>query len=180
MEILYGLFSGGMPTMPPCPIEEPTASAPLSLSSEERLTWSVHLLRRDPGRLTVLALSVSFAALCVWLIFRAPLPTLAAVVVLLGALQEYLLPIRYELTQDEARAQNGWTTQSLRWQEMQRMVVRRGGVLLSPFAVASRRDAFRGVLLRFAPSGEPGDRTSTLAAIERFAPHLTPERNEAP
>jgi hypothetical protein len=43
-------------------------------------------------------------------------------------------------------------------------------VLLTPLATPSRLDAFRGVLLRYAPNGAPGDRASVMAVIARRVP----------
>ena len=43
---------------------------------------------------------IGIGAGCVWLMFGALLPVLAAVLLLLGSASEYLLPITYRLTPD--------------------------------------------------------------------------------
>ncbi len=48
-------------------------------------------------------------------------------------------------------------------------------LLLTSLPVPSRLDAFRGVLLRFAPEGQPGDYASVCAIVSHYAPHVLPD-----
>jgi hypothetical protein len=153
--------------------EEPPTLSSSDASRSEGLIWRVHLARRDPRRLPVVGLTMIFAALCVWMIFHAYLPVAAAVLLLCGAVQEYLLPSTYTLTPESACQQTGWSRHTLKWTEMQRCVLVKGGVLLSPLPRPSRMDSFRGVFLRYAPQGEMGDRASVLAHVAQYAPHLS-------
>ena len=54
----------------------------------------------------------------------------------------------------------------------------RNAILITSLAAPSRLDAFRGILLRFAEEGQPGDRNSVLAALAHHAPHLLEDKTE--
>ncbi|HZT40759.1 MAG TPA: hypothetical protein VFA07_01150 [Chthonomonadaceae bacterium] len=139
------------------------------------LAWRVHLLRRDPSRLPALLMVLLLAMACVWMMFGALLPVLAAVLLLLGAAGEYLFPLSYQITAEGVFANTLAGRNALPWKEARRCWRERGGLIVTPLAKPSRLDAFRGVLVRFAPDGEPGDRASVLEAIRRCAPDLLPE-----
>jgi hypothetical protein len=112
---------------------------------------------------------------CVWMMFGTPLPALAAVLLLLGAAGEYLFPIAYQITEEGIFANTLAGRNGLPWKEARRCWRERGGLVITPLAKPSRLDAFRGVLVRFAPDGEPGDRASVLEAIRHCAPGLFSE-----
>ena len=147
-------------------------SSPATVQAASGLVWRVHLLRRDPTRLPVLLLLLFIAAACVWLMFVSLLPVLAAVGLLLGAASEYLFPISYCLNGEGITANGPASRLVLRWKEARRCQEGRGTLLLTALPTPSRLDAFRGVLVRFAPDGEPGDRESVLAAVATYAPTL--------
>ena len=88
---------------------------------------------------------------------------------LIGATSDYLFPIQYRITREGVSADSLTGRMRLRWKEARRGLPERDGILLTPLPTASRLDAFRGILLRFAPPGEPGDRESVLAAIAMYA-----------
>ena len=136
------------------------------------LEWRIHLLRREPDRLPTLLLALCLAVACVWLMFGHALPALAAALLLIGATSEYLLPVTYRITTEGVAAAAPTAHFALRWRETKRCLQMPNGVLLTPLAAPSRLDAFRGVLLRYAPDGEPGDRTSVRTALAHFVPEL--------
>ncbi len=138
------------------------------------LVWSVHLARRAPRRLPTLALVVFLGAGCVWMMFQQILPVLAAIVLLLGACSDFLFPIRYRLNAEGLWADGLTSRMHLRWKEARRCVLEPRAVTVTPLPAPSRLDAFRGVTLRFAPLGEPGDRASVLAALHDYIPALLP------
>ncbi len=146
-----------------------TFPVPVEVKRNATLTWRVHLLRRAPKRkVFTLLLTLLFADACVWMIFSAWLPVLASTLLLLGSVRDYLFPITYTLDDEGAAAEGFLHKGSLRWEEVRRVVFDRPGVLLSPFAVPSRSDAVRGILLRPAPTGQPGDRASLRAEVARL------------
>jgi hypothetical protein len=141
-------------------------------SSPLDLHWRVHLLRRDPQRLPVVVMIVGIGAGCVWLMFGALLPVLAASLLLIGSAGEYLLPITYRLTPTEAGQESAGTHMALAWKDTRRCRLSKNAILITSLPAPSRLDAFRGILLRFAEAGQPGDRASVLAALAHYAPHL--------
>lgn len=149
-----------------------TVIASIPLPHVAPLEWCVHLWRRDPTRLPIFFLVLCVAALCVWLLFHAVLPILVALLLLTGAASEYLFPNTYRIAEEGVSAQTLLNRAVLRWSEARRCWFVPGGVIVSPLPAPSRRDAFRGVLLRFANRGEPGDRKAVLDAIKQYAPHL--------
>ncbi len=136
------------------------------------LAWRVHLLRRYPRRLPGLLCVFGIAAICVWLMFGQILPVLAALLLLTGATGEFLFPISYRITSEGVYADSLTSRLTLRWKETRRCLRHPFGITLSPLPAPSRLDAFRGVTLRYAPEGEPGDRESVQAALARYAPDL--------
>ena len=143
------------------------------------LVWSVHLVRRAPHRLPGLVMVLFLGASCVWMMFGQLLPVLAALALLLGACSDFLFPIRYRLTAEGLWADGLTSRMHLRWKEARRCVLETRAVTVTPLPAPSRLDAFRGVTLRFAPRGEPGDRASVLEALRNYIPTLLPA-SEAP
>jgi hypothetical protein len=147
-----------------------TTSAAPAAETLPILAWQVHLLRRDPRRFPALLCVLFIAAACVWLMFHAVPPVLAALLLLVGATGEYLFPVRYRLTEEGVFAQGPASRMVLRWEEARRCLPGPGQITLTPLPHPSRLDAFRGVTLRFAPDGAPGDRASVLETVARCAP----------
>lgn len=138
------------------------------------LAWSVHLVRRAPHRLPGLVMALFLGAGCVWMMFQQILPVLAAVILLLGSCADFLFPIRYRLNAEGLWADGLTSRLHLGWKEARRCVLEPRAVTVTPLPAPSRLDAFRGVTLRFAPSGEPGDRASVLEALRSYVPTLLP------
>ena len=132
------------------------------------LRWRVHLLMRSRQSLPLLLLTLLFADGCIWFIFGAWMPVIAATLLLLGSVRDYLFPLSYILDDEKATATGFLTHATIRWSEVKRVAVGKPGILLSPHAEASRLDSFRGVLLRPAPVGLPCDRANLLVEIERL------------
>ena len=117
------------------------------------LSWSVHLLRREPrvlghlGRICACVGAVAFAALLIFHnLWLALLPALA----LLFSVSEFLFPIRYTLTRQTAQAKCGLTLLEIRWQDVRHAYITDDGIKLSPLkSKNSRMEQLRGVFLRF-------------------------------
>ena len=112
------------------------------------------------------------------MMFRNPFPAWVAMLLVLGSVSEYLLPITYHINSEGAKARFGLQPASIRWSEVRRVVHRRGGVLLSPLSEPSRLDGFRGVYLRFGRKGEAGQRLEVLSAIRAYLPQLEEKSTE--
>lgn len=139
------------------------------------LEWRVHLLQIAPGRMPLLILAIGVAAVCIWLMFRSWLPSIAAIMLLVGATREYLFPLTYRITSEGVFVQGMLIQSAITWEALRRLLPDANGVILTPLADASRLDAFRGVCVRFAPDGQPGDRDSVMEIVRRFVPTLKPE-----
>jgi len=159
-------------------MSQTTQTAPLTENTVPEtapaLEWSVHLVRCAPQRLPVMGMVLFLGAGCVWLMFQQILPVLAAVALLLGACTDFLFPIHYRLNAEGLWADGLTSRMQLRWKEARRCVLEPRAVTVTPLPVPSRLDAFRGVTLRFAPNGQPGDRASVLEALRNYVPALLP------
>jgi hypothetical protein len=148
-------------------------------TGETLLTWRVHLARRHPERLPALVAVLVIGGACVWLMFARPLPVLAALLLLLGSAADYLTPTTYRITTRGIEARSPVTHLMLTWAEARRCLPDHAGMIVTSLSIPSRLDRFRGVLMRYAPSGEPGDRASVEAAIARCAPQLIARMRDA-
>ena len=146
------------------------------------LEWRTHPLRREPKRLPALLLTFALGASCVWMMFGAFPPVLAALALMAMAVGEYLFPTRYRINETGATAEGGAGKLKIQWKETRRIVSLQNGILLSPLLAPSRLDSFRGILLRCAPDGEPGNRAEILALAAKYLPKSenaeeTPQKN---
>ena len=129
------------------------------------MSWSVHLIRRQPQRAPRLALAVlsTFVlSLCLFHSFWLALLPVAAVLL---SLSEFVLPVRYTLTSQSATARHGLTLLEIRWADVWRAYLTDEGVKLSPLrAKNSRFEPLRGVYLRFDETNQE----AVIAAVQRF------------
>lgn len=137
------------------------------VDAQKLLTWRVHLVRREPHRLPALLFALALGAAFSWWIFGALPPVLAALLLLVQATADFLFPVTYRITALELHADGLLSRKRLRWQEARRCLPSGEGLLITPLATPSRLDAFRGVLVQFAPDGLPGDRASVLTEVRR-------------
>lgn len=143
----------------------------------DHLVWNIHLLRQQPQRLPVVLGASLFAASVAWMLFHNLFFSFAAVLMILSAAAEYLFPCQYRLTDHAARCRYGANRFEIEWKKVKRVLLYRDGVRLSPLPSPSRLDNFRGVFLRFAQEGQPGDRESVLQAVKTLRP--APNRSDA-
>jgi len=136
----------------------PPADAPLE--------WRVHLARKAPRKAaTLVLLTLAAAALCFFL-FRNWLFAGFTAAALLGATADFLFPIRYRLTPEAAEMRNLHNWRRITWDEVKKAYLLEDGIKLSPLAVRTRLEPFRGVLLRFGPGD--GSQERVLAAVRKF------------
>lgn len=128
--------------------------------------WTVHLLRRDPGRAAGVAVAAIIATVAGIVFFHSIVFGLAGLLLIISSASEFLLPIRYRITAETASIGFGLSRAEIRWSNVRRLIPMSDGVKLSPLPVPSRLDAFRGVLMRFADDGQPGDRAEVMQIIE--------------
>ncbi len=132
----------------------PTSVNPAQAETERTegavLSWTVHLIRRQPQRLPqimAVLIGILVVGLCVFHSFwLALLPAL----MVLFSLSEFVFPIRYTLTQKSASVQHGLTALEIRWTDVRRAYLVDEGIKLSPLRSRnSRFEPLRGVFLRF-------------------------------
>lgn len=123
-------------------------------------------------RKTALALGLVTGAAAWSIVLFGNLTAPAATVVLLvGALAEYLFPIRYRLTREGAEARGPFYWRKIAWQEVRRVYVGEQEIKLSPLPLPGPREGFRGVLLRCPDNQEP-----VRELVEQFRRTLPTER----
>ena len=129
------------------------------------LSWSVHLIRRQPSSLPRIAsalMGVLVLSLCLFHSFwLALLPPLAV----LFSLSEFVFPLRYTLTAQSASVHYGLTALEIRWADVRHAYLTEEGVKLSPLAAKnSRFEPLRGVFLRF----DETNREAVIAAVTQL------------
>ncbi len=129
------------------------------------LSWSVHLLRRDPLRLSRIALCLGLVILAGLLVFHnlwlALLPALA----LLLSVAEFVFPIHYTLSSRAAQARYGLMLLEIRWADVRHAYLTEEGIKLSPLpTLNSRMEGLRGVFLRF----DRANQDAVIEAVRRF------------
>lgn len=134
-------------------------------TEEDSLSWSVHLIRRQPQRAPRIALvlvGVLVLSLCLFHSFWLALLPAAAVLL---SLSEFVFPVRYTLTPQSATARHGLTLLEIRWADVRHAYLTDEGVKLSPLrAKNSRFESLRGVYLRFDTTNQE----AVIAAVQRF------------
>ena len=149
------------------PLTDPSVRPGAAEADETALCWSVHLLRRQPRRLPKVGIAVAGALVLGLCFFHSLWLALLPVLALVLSLSDYLFPIRYTLTSQSAKSQNGVTVLEIRWTDVRRAYLTDEGVKLSPLrAKNSRFEALRGVYLRF----DDGNREAVIAAIRQLLP----------
>lgn len=155
--------------MPVSPASSPPAQ---SAAGEEcvLLEWSIHLLRQDPRRAWAVAVAAGVAAALGFALFRAPLVSAAAVLVIVFSAAEYLFPMRFRLTNHRATMACGLTRLEMPWERVRRVDARGAAICLSPFLTPSRLDGFRGIVLRCAPDGDRATGAEVLSIVRAMVP----------
>ncbi len=99
-----------------------------------------------------------------WLGFGQPLLGLLGSAMILASTAEYWLGTTYQISAQGASSRTGFSTTSMEWSEVKRVVVSDTELKLSPLEQATTMDAFRGVSLKFGKT----NRDSVLACMRRF------------
>jgi hypothetical protein len=139
------------------------------------LSWTVHLARRKSNTIPKLIIAMLAAGLLVTILFHSPVPGIAAILLLIGSVKEFLFPINFRITPKGVESRSIGTRMELAWKDVRRCLMEKHQITLTPLANASRLDVFRGVTLRFGLDGEPGDRSAVLAECRCYAPDVVPE-----
>ncbi len=117
------------------------------------LNWTVHLAREEPLK-TGLALGLVAAIAYIGFVLVGPFPALAASVITVLSLCEFLFPVSYEVGPDGARVRTLLRNSKVSWGDVCTCYLDDTGIKLSPFDRQSRLEAFRGLYLRFGENRE--------------------------
>lgn len=112
------------------------------------LTWSVHLVRKQPEKLAVIVPMFLGASYCAhWV--GGPVAVLIVALVLLSSLSDFLFPVHYTLTRRQATCKRLLGITEIQWSKVRHCYLDDLGVKLSPLPRPTRLEAYRGVYLRF-------------------------------
>ena len=81
-------------------------------------------------------------------LFRNLFPGVLGAMLIFSSSAEFLVPVRYVLTDRHAAMTYGWTRMEIEWKNVRRIITTEEGIRLSPLEKAGRMDAFRGVPLK--------------------------------
>jgi len=135
----------------------------VSEEEEDALEWRVHLAARYPGRTVGAVAMVVVGALAAAAGFRSAGAGVLALLLLLGSISDYLLPLHYRLSASGVEAKGLLYRRRMRWTEVRRVLSERTGVKLSPLRRRSRLEAYRGIYLWFE-----GNEAEVRAALSRY------------
>ncbi len=129
--------------------------------------WTVHLARRDPRKTAAALLTAAAGAVVAGLGFRSLAAGILTVVLLLGSLSDYLLPVRYRLGPEGIEARGLLFRRKMQWSQVRRILRDPAGVKLSPLPRHSRREAYRGIYLWY--EGNEPEVTAIIAHYREAA-----------
>lgn len=113
------------------------------------LKWDVRLSEAEPWKRTVVWIVAVVAATLGWALMRSPLFALIGAGAVLASTAEFWMPIRNRIDAQGAHVRVGFSTTSMDWESVKRIVMADEGVKLSPLEKTGGMSAFRGVYLRF-------------------------------
>lgn len=141
-------------------------------------TWKIHLAAHQPKRAVTALLFVVLALFAVNTLMppawgpggRLLILALSALL-LIGSIAEFLFPVTYTLDAEGAHSRHFGSHRLLPWSRVRRVYLRRDGIKLSPLAVESWAENYRGVYLRTE------ERDAVLDAVRAWLheAHVEPE-----
>jgi len=117
------------------------------------LTWTVCLAKLQPRRTIVVVLCVLIAGISGFLVV-GPLSGLITVLVLLGALSEFLAPVRCTLTQEYAEIHTITNTKRIMWSEAVGCAYSDQALRVSTVTQTSPLFSFRGITMHYGQNRE--------------------------
>lgn len=140
----------------------PPAPGPGEGAGGDELAWRVHLAAEQGGRAVLLLTVIVIASAWSLIVFGHPVAMAVTALLLVAATSEFLLPVRYRLTEEFAEARGPLFWRRIEWKDVRRVYTGRAEIKLSPLPFGGPREAFRGVVLRTADNQE-----EVLAAVRR-------------
>ncbi|MCE5199474.1 hypothetical protein LLG39_10915 [bacterium] len=128
------------------------------------MTWTVHLAKQYPNKLPWLIAALLVASVAGYFVL-GPVGVIAVSAAVLGAVADFVFPLKYTLTSERAICHRLTGTTQLRWADVRRCYLDELGIKISPLANQTRLEAFRGVFLRFN-----GNREQVIEVVKRLRP----------
>jgi hypothetical protein len=149
------------------PLTSPTEA--VGVAGEERplAEWAVHLARREPRKVWVVVVALAISAVVGALALHHWVGGVLAVMFVFSSAAEFVLPIRYRITDRRVQCSYGLARLEMQWDSVRRVLRSEDGVRLSPFPRPSRLDAFRGIRIRFADGTGNGSADHVQSLIGR-------------
>ena len=135
--------------------------------------WSLHRLQQDKRSLFTLLLVFLFANIVLFLFFREifqtyPLFAVLGNLIIIGAISDYLFPMKFRLTTEGAEYRNLMMKKHIAWQNVRNCYLSNDGIKLSPLIRRSRLENFRGFMLLFNNNKEEIIEHVKRLAVNRF------------
>jgi hypothetical protein len=122
---------------------------PEAATERAALQWTLHLGASEPRKVVLVIAIALGAGLVGMLVMRSPLFAVLGILMVLAPNSEFLLPVRYAVTEKGVSSKWGVNNNFLAWEDVRQVRWSEFGVKLSPLNRPSRLEAFRGVYLRF-------------------------------
>jgi hypothetical protein len=111
--------------------------------------WTVHPIADFPKRRWVFLVAVSATLMVIWMSFHEVFWVFFSLVFLLAALNSFVLPTRYRLSESELEIRRLIQVKSRKLSDVRRVDCAPNGFFLSPFRSPSRLENYRGVFLPY-------------------------------
>jgi len=111
--------------------------------------WTAHPAKERPKDVFLVVAVLFLTGGAVLMSFQSVFLTLLAVVILVVAVSSFLFPTRYTITDVDVSEKRLWVNKSRRWEDLRRVQVGVGAVMVSPFANPSWMDRYRGLILMY-------------------------------
>ena len=136
--------------------------------------WRVHPIADFPRRRFVFLAAVSATLILVWFSFHDLFWVVFSLVFLLAALNSFILPTSYRLSETELEIVRIFPVKTRKLNEVRRIDCDPNGFFLSPFRQTSRLENFRGIFLPY-PKERKDDVKEFLLSHIRQAEFLSHE-----
>jgi hypothetical protein len=127
------------------------------------LTWKVHLLRDNPKKLLLVIPIFMLSLILCYATFHSFFYVAVAALLFVIALNDYLFPVSYEITEHTAASFAVFARSRIGWGSVKKYYIDDAGIKLSPFENHTRLEAYRGVYLRFG-----NHKDEVTAAVRRM------------
>jgi hypothetical protein len=134
--------------------EHPDSSSNIENQDIFEKEWLIHSLTENWKKSACLILFLFVIWVLIYLMFQSFFYLVLSIVVLLGSLSSFFLPVRYSCYSDRLTIHSFLGKRSKPWSAFKNYYVDKNGVLLSPFSKPSRLDTFRGMYIRFGGNRE--------------------------